>query len=600
MTRRALPVLLLAVVLAPAAPAQLRVVTWNVSDGAAADFATGQTPDRRSAVTTVLSAIGTESVNGFARPIDVFLIQEARLGGGTGTTFVNILNGLYGAGSYARGTAEGASSGAGTQTIVYRTATVNLVAEKVLALYDGTTNGAARDPLRHRIQPAGYSAGDVYFYNSHYKSDTSSQSRRLAEATAIRADADALGAGVRAVYTGDFNVYTSAESAYQKLRSAGAAQAIDPVLPSGDWTADTLANRKLHSQSPVTTPLYPSEATGGMNDRFDLLLPTANMDPAAGRGVHQIGGSYHVFGNNGTHAKNGELTSGSQPANVLTALRQTSEHLPVVVDYYLPARLTATVAVANPRVIRGQSAGVTLSVSNTPPVVAGPSAFVAAGVDPLDYTFAGGGGVTGSGGANGLAASAGPTPHALSVPTVAAGLYTGVVSATATSAQAANPFGSANVSVTALDPSRGSFDNVAPVTTQTVHFGNVTAGQASTRQLAVYNLVTTAGFTADLRYISLTEATAGGPLTATLAPTSPDLPAGGGNWTLTLTANSATTGPASDTFTLNLSDENILGATPQVLTVLVDVTFVPVPEPGAVAFLLAAAGAVGYARRWRR
>ncbi len=596
MTRRVVPALLLAAVFAPAAPAQLRVVSWNVSDTTANDFATGQTPDRRSAVTAVLSAIGTESVNGIARPLDVFLIQEARSAATTGQTFVDILNGLYGAGSYARGTVGGASTGNGTQTVVYRTATVNLIGETALAITSGTS--AARDPLRHRIQPAGYAAGDVYFYNSHYKSATGSEARRLAEATAIRADADALGAGARAVYAGDFNTYTSTEAAYQKLRSSGVGQAIDPVLPAGNWTDGAqIANRRLHSQSPVTTPLYPGEATGGMDDRFDFQLPTANMDPTTGRGVHQIGGGYRVFGNNGTHAFNGELTSGSQPAAVLTALRQTSEHLPVVVDYVIPARLTATVAVASPRVIRGQSAAVTLSVSNAPPTVAGLSAFVAAGVDPLDYTFAGGGVVAGSGGATGLAASAGPTPHALSVPTVAAGVYTGTVSATATSAQAANPFGSANVSVTALDPSRGSFDNATPVLGQTVHFGSVTVGQASTRQLAVYNLVATPGFTADLRYIGVAEGTAGGPLTASLAPTSPDLQPGVGNWTLTLVANSATTGPFSDTFTLSLNDENILGAMPQVLTVLVDVTFAPIPESGAVAFLLAAAGAVGYARR---
>ena len=52
-------------------------------------------------------------------------------------------------------------------------------------------------------------------------------------------------------------------------------------------------------------------------------------------------------------------------------------------------------------------------------------------------------------------------------------------------------------------------------------------------------------------------------------------------------------GTFSDTITLNLSDENILGAAPQTLTVTVAATFVP----GTLAVLLAAAGAVGYARR---
>ena len=118
----------------------------------------------------------------------------------------------------------------------------------------------------------------------------------------------------------------------------------------------------------------------------------------------------------------------------------------------------------------------------------------------------------------------------------------------------------------------------------------------------MYNLVgpTSTALTANLRFLSLAEGTPGGPLKAVLAPTSPDLAAGSGNWTLTLTANGGATGTFSDTITLNLSDEDILGAAGQTLTVSVTATFVPVPEPGTVAFLVASAGAVGYARRRRR
>jgi hypothetical protein len=567
--------LLLVALLAAPAPAQLRVVTYNTSDGNLGSttnpFAVGTT--RRSAVTTVLQAIGTESVGGIARPLDVLLIQESRGAASSGQTFVDILNGIYGAGTYARGTVDGTSDGAGTHTFVYRAATVDLVGELAFGTIGGT--GPVRQPVRHHIRPDGYSAADLYLYNAHWSAGDAT--RRANEATLTRQNAAGIGTDVRAIYAGDFNLQGPSEGGYVNL-TTGPARAIDPVFSGTTWTTNTLANRRLHSQSPVTTSLYPGQATGGMDDRLDFLLPTANMDPTSGRGIRQVPGTYRVFGNDGSHAFNGELTSGSQPAAVLTALRQTSEHLPVVADYTLPARLGGTVTVVNPRVIRGQTAAVTLGVTNSAPVA------VAAGADVLDYTYGRTGDVTGGGTNAGLAALAPAAVHTFQVPTTTARDYAGTVTATATSPQAAAEFSSAAVSVTALDPSNGSLSNAGLVTTQSVTFGPVAVGQTPTRAVAVYNLVgpNGAAWTADLRYLGLDERFAGGPLTATLAPTSPDLAPGSGNWTLTVIASSAATGNFTDTFTIRLSDEDILGATNQSLTVTVSAEFVPVPEPAGM------------------
>lgn len=595
MLRRPILTLVAAAVFAPAASAQLRIVTWNISDTSAGDFSIGASPDRRTAAATVFSAIGTESVNGIARQLDILLIQESRGAAQTGQTFVDILNGIYGSGSYARGTVNGVTTGNGTHSIVYRTATVSLVGEVALPIISGTT-GAAREPLRHQVRPAGFSAANLYLYNAHWKagSGSSDASRRASEAAATRADADALGNGVRAVYTGDFNLQGPTETGYTNLLAAGNARAIDPVFSGSEWSSNTLANRRLHSQSPVTSPLYTGQATGGMDDRYDFQLPTANMDPATGRGIKLVAASsYRVFGNNGTHTINQPLNSGSQPSGVLTALRQTSEHLPVVVDYTLPARLAASVTGSTQRVIRGQTASVGLSVTNSSP------ASVAAGADVLDYNYAGTGQVQGSASASGLAVGATANSHTLTVPTTTAGTYTGTVTATATSPQAATTYSPTAVTVTALDPSRGSFDNATHTTVQTVNFGSLVEGNSDSRMLAVYNLVgpTSAALTANLRFISLTETNAGGPISATLNPTSPDLAAGVGNWTLTVQFSGSPPGSYTDTITLNLSDENIPGALAQTLTVNVSGTFTPVPEPGTIAFLLATVAGAGYARR---
>ena len=616
MSTRTLSVFAALLLVASPAAAQLRIVSYNVSDDTGSFLAAGP----RSGTDNVLLAIGAQSLGGVARPVDVLTIIESGGSASTAQAFVTRLNALYPGAGYAHGNLDGGTTGAGTQSIIYRSSTVQLVNETAVGTTTGTA-GAARQTLRYQLRPGGTGSGytasaDFYLYSSHYKAnggsapDADNAARRSAEALAIRQNADLLGAGARAIFAGDFNLYGPDEvttggvpSGYRRLLAAGNAQATDPVFSgSGANGWDGNAFRAIHSQSPATTSAYGGQVLGGMNDRFDFALPTTAL--VGGRGVSLLAGTYRVFGNTGDHNLNGAINTGSgvnfqatlpgytltQSDAVRTNLSQIGDHLPVVSDYQIPARLAATVVVTNPRVIRGATAAVALSVSNTAPAAA-------VGADKLDYSYAGTGQVQGSGSATGLAVG-GTTGHALTVPTAATGVYnTGTVTVTATSPQAGSTYATQGVTVTALDPSRGSFDNAAQVTTQTVQFGNVPVGQASTRQLGVYNLVTTAGFTADLRYRNLMEATAGGPLTAMLAPTSPDLPAGSGNWTLTLTANSAATGTFNDTFTLTLSDENIPGAMDQMLTVAVQVTFVPVPEPGAVAFLLAAAGAVGYARR---
>ena len=78
---------------------------------------------------------------------------------------------------------------------------------------------------------------DFYLYNGDYKagSDSTSQSRRLMEAKAVRANADALGPGVQIIYAGDFNTYSSNEAGYQALLASGNGQASDPINRPGAW-----------------------------------------------------------------------------------------------------------------------------------------------------------------------------------------------------------------------------------------------------------------------------------------------------------------------------------------------------------------------------
>ena len=87
-----------------------------------------------------------------------------------------------------------------------------------------------------------------------------------------------------------------------------------------------------------------------MDDRFDIQFGSGEVFD--GIGFEYVVGSYHVFGNNGTHTFDGSITTGTgaSPA-VLSALVAASDHLPVVADY--------EVVVSTPNVRITQTSGET-------------------------------------------------------------------------------------------------------------------------------------------------------------------------------------------------------------------------------------------------
>ena len=117
----------------------------------------------------------------------------------TTQSILSLLNtGYSGQGiTYSMSNRTGTSDGAGTQTLIYRNETVQLIAD--------TAFGYAtqdRQTLRYQLRPVGYtSTADFYAYNSHYKADLDSSppganaTKRLNEADAIRLNSDALGEG---------------------------------------------------------------------------------------------------------------------------------------------------------------------------------------------------------------------------------------------------------------------------------------------------------------------------------------------------------------------------------------------------------------------
>jgi len=548
------------------AHAQLRIVQYNVNNSDPAQ--TGP----RSGMDTVLSAINASARGGFSRPIDLLVLEEANAVSTTGAAYASLLNTITGGTSYARSTVDASTTGSGRPIAVYNSASLQLIGEARIGSISGTAS-QPRQTMRYQFRPVGYdSSADFYVYASHFKASTGSanEADRNIEATAIRTNADALGAGARIIYAGDFNLYSSSEAAFQTLTGTGNGQAFDPVNRVGSWS-DAASFKDVHTQSPATSAFFSGQVIGGMDDRFDFQLVTGEV--LDGRGFDYVGSSYWAFGNTNTHSLNGAITSGSaaslaavipgyttsQASGVLTALSQVTDHLPVVADYQVPAKMSASFAGLPAQVIRGAAVSGTLSVSNAAPVS------VAAGADRLDYSFSSTGLFAASGTGSDLALGAANT-HLLAASTATAGLRSGTVSVTASSPQAMSPTFSGTYSLGVLDHAIGSFAAATTSTTLDIDFGTLFQNaSAETRSFSIFNRAGSLGgvWTAKLDLDSITPSGTAGMFSTTLAPFTNLV--SGSSRSFTATMAPTTTGSFASTLTLAASDENLLGATGQTL-----------------------------------
>jgi hypothetical protein len=590
------------------AVAQLRIASYNT-----ATITNGEIP--RAGMGDVLEALGIESKNGIQRPVDILSIQE------TGTlltgaqNIVNILNGIYGPGTYARSTLAGANTGDGrTQAVIYNTNTVQLISQSQVGI--ASTSGAARAPMRFEFRPVGYdSTADFYVYSHHYFS--SDATRREVEAINTRSNADALGQGTRIIYSGDFNIDSSSEAMYStRLLGAGNGQAFDPINTPGTWH-NNAGLAFTHTQAPGVTP--PGGLTGGgMDDRFDFQLVTGEL--LQGEGMSYIGPtvpntliapsqeSYRAFGNNGS-TYNTDINSGSntalpvseynpgvgQPtrADALNGLYTASDHIPVVADYQLPAKMSATLASVPAQVIKDTPLGVNVNVSNVAPVA------VAIGADELDYNYTASGSASGAGAGTVLALDP-ANAHALSLDTSTLGPQLGSVNVTGTSEQVANGTFNDSASYTVLDHAAGDFVAATGPQTLDIDFGTIMiGGGAVSEAFQLTNLP--AAFRAGLDFTGFTELGDGANRFSTDLALFSNLSAGSDSSTFNAMFAIDQLGTFSATYLLDVADDaNVFGGTGDMLTLNLFGTVV-VPEPASC--VMAAVGIValvGYAARRRR
>ena len=181
--------------------------------------------------------------------------------------------------------------------------------------------------------------GDTVFFNcfsAHLKAADGSQNeqKRLEEVKVFKAYLEANDLD-NIIFGGDFNFYTSDEPGYQYLLDSGSVKLFDPINTAGIW-ADNPAFAAVHTQSPRSISID-GGAGSGLDSRFDFIVTSDDVLNNL-NGVDYQENSYVVLGNDGNHFNKSILDEPANtfaPADILQALHDMSDHLPVMASFNL-------------------------------------------------------------------------------------------------------------------------------------------------------------------------------------------------------------------------------------------------------------------------
>lgn len=446
-----------------AAPARaLRVVTWNLWQYPGSHLATRQPLFR-----TVIQALDP----------DVLVAQEIFTQAGADSFRNNVLN-VVQPGAWRDTT----NSILTTESVIfYKPAKVSLTFVSSLA-----TSGP-RDVLFARVTPVGYTNLSATFriYSVHFKagnpssSPSDSTTRRL-EATDLRNSLNLAPANTNFLVAGDYNLYGAYEGAYLRLTESQAdndGQCRDPLTLTGNWHT-VPAYSPYYTQCPCNTGCLTGFSGGGMDDRFDLVLSSNSMRDGQGVDLAQSGLPYYAYGNDGQHYNdniNGGGFNNAVGLAIANALKDASDHLPVVFEVQLAAKVVAASALDFGAAIVGGVAERTLSVSNGAAVPA----------DRLDYSFAPPAGFTAPGGSFQALAGFPANDHVLAMNTTTAGTKAGTLVMTTDDRDSLTK--NVLLSGTVLNHASASLDSEAVVTQQTLDFGTHAAGGFPDLPFRVHN-----------------------------------------------------------------------------------------------------------------
>lgn len=173
----------------------------------------------------------------------------------------------------------------------------------------------------------------LYVYAAHLKagSTASDENERASETAILKANIIANTEDENVIVGGDFNIYTSNEQAYFNLTNVNQGNLHDPVGAGSYHNNSSFA--PYFTQSTRTTS-FDGGATGGMDDRFDMILCSQDMVTGV-NGAQLIPSSYHAIGQDGLRWNSSLITptNNSVPSNVSNALYYMSDHLPIYMEF---------------------------------------------------------------------------------------------------------------------------------------------------------------------------------------------------------------------------------------------------------------------------
>lgn len=530
------PALIFAASLAALPAHALRIVNYNILN-----FPGNTGSARAPHYRTILAPLGA----------DILVCQEMQSQVGVDSIRINVLNvlepGQWASAPFTDGTDT-------DNALFYKPSRLTFLGQRSFYV----SADVERLVNEYHLRPVGYSGAgsDFYIYSQHFKASTGSANvaQRLREATGLRDTMNALPPGSHAIIMGDFNIYSGGEGAFTKMLESqldNDGRVYDPLnLPLSTWNNASLA--PYHTQSPCLSGgalCASGAATGGVDDRFDMFLPTLNWGD--GEGLDLVPGTYVPVGNDGLHYNLNMTDAPAIPegAAYANALIKASDHLPIRVDIQLPARISVAGApIAFGTVIVGALATGDVQVSN--PAIAP--------ADELSYSLVAPVGFTVGGGPFQSIAEAAANPHTVTMLTGTAGVKAGNLQILSDAPDL--PLAEAALSGTVLRHAAASLDSLAAAAAATLDFGVQDPGEFGTVEARAHNL----GWGALQARLQVTAAaiTGGDGRFSIVAGTAPVLLAGvGETYTIAFDDDGATRDSLYEaTLTIDSEDETLPGA----------------------------------------
>ena len=173
---------------------------------------------------------------------------------------------------------------------------------------------------------------DIYVAHLKSSTGTSNEAERLDMVEEFTQTLGDLNPNSYVLFSGDLNVYSAFEDAYEELLDpTNEIVLVDPIDRAGAWN-NNINFQDVHTQSTrVSSGPFGAGAGGGLDDRFDFILMSENMqtDPK----MRYVTNTYAAYGNNGNCFNeniNNSGCTGTFSQSLRNLLYNMSDHLPVV------------------------------------------------------------------------------------------------------------------------------------------------------------------------------------------------------------------------------------------------------------------------------